>query len=202
MSPVFILAILTTGLLFFLLLRRTNAAFTMMVGAICLLMWLLVIMGWMTSRAGQHFDLSLPDPGLLLFALICGGVALYAGWMGGEKSLKMTAIATGAVFLAIAVGWVAGGWNGDMRAIRILRIPQFTIGGGQSLAAFTGVETERDGVVIFQIGADVPGKTGVCTTAGGYFPTRSTQHIDTDIGITAQNIDTADSNRAIMAGQA
>jgi regulator of protease activity HflC (stomatin/prohibitin superfamily) len=111
-SPVLILAILTTGLLFFLMLRRTNTAFTMVVGAISLLMWLLVIVGWMTNRAGQQFHLSLPDPGVVLFALICSGVALYAGAMGGEKSLKMTAIATGAIWLAIVVGWIAGGWNG------------------------------------------------------------------------------------------
>jgi WD40 repeat protein len=133
-SQVLILAILTTGLLFFLLLRRANAAFTMMVGAISLLLWFLVLIGWLTSRAGQHFDVSLPDPAFLLFAFICSGVALYAGAMGGDKSLKMTAIATGVIWLAIVVGWVAGGWNG----ILAVTMPSLLIlvGGLLALPAF------------------------------------------------------------------
>ncbi len=85
---------------------------TLLIAAVAAISWLVVGIDWATGEWSNKWVPSMPDPKFLLFAALLTGVLIYAGNLGGKKSMRTVATVLAAVWLAAGIGWWAGEWSG------------------------------------------------------------------------------------------
>lgn len=108
-----ILAILSTGLLFFLIVRGSkNKIILILTAIVAVVSWLIVGAIWVTGRWTFSFSINLPNLKLLLYALALTLGAIWLAGLGGKACRKTVTLLLGVGWLAVGVGWWASEWLG------------------------------------------------------------------------------------------
>jgi WD40 repeat protein len=108
-----ILAILSTGLLFFLIVRGSKHKIILILTAVvAVVSWLIVGAIWVTGRWTFSISINLPNLKLLLYALALTIGAIWLAGLGGKACRRTVTLLLGIGWLAVGVGWWASEWLG------------------------------------------------------------------------------------------
>jgi regulator of protease activity HflC (stomatin/prohibitin superfamily) len=108
----FVIAILTSGILVLLLVRRASRTFVLILAGVAFLSWSFAALGWISSRWAFSLNISLPDLTFPLFALFLSAFLILLGKLMGKKGMQTVAILLAAIWFAIGIGWLADAWSG------------------------------------------------------------------------------------------